>query len=94
MFIKSSNPDMSAIRFKAYKEGHLLPVMQAEVMMDSFRYQALIKQLHDASGLDDASLITYTTIYCCLSHHVFNCYQGKPTGCWVGCLVRPLRVHP
>tara|TARA_B100001093_G_C26855665_1_gene1027284 strand:+ start:4917 stop:6131 length:1215 start_codon:yes stop_codon:yes gene_type:complete len=55
MFIKSSNLDMSAIRFKAYKEGHLLPVMQAEVMMDSFRYQALIKQLHDASGLDDLS---------------------------------------
>ena len=75
MFIKPSQSDASTIRFKAYKEGHLLPISSPDEMMDSFRYQALIQQFADVSGLDEPA---YEVLYLGLINAFAACVQLLP----------------
>ena len=75
MFIKQTPADMNAIRFKAYKEGYLLPVMSSDSMMDSFRYQAVIQQLQTVSGLEEEA---FQSLYLTLIHDFASFVQLLP----------------
>ncbi len=75
MFIKQTPTDMNTIRFKAYKEGYLLPVLQSGDMMDSFRYQAVIQQLQTVSGLEEEA---FHELYVKLIHAFAACVQLLP----------------